>query len=396
MNKIMKQYLFLTVSVAFIVSCSGNGIEKRLPANEKYTIIKLNYPADGKLSLTDVFEKIDIIPLETTDNSLLSHIPKIDIDDTLLFLQNKHDKLVYVYDTAGKFKYKIGTEGQGPGEIWNPGVFALNKVKKEVWITNNFHKIFQYDYQGNLKGEIPLNLFFHDMYISGNEFIYFYASKFTNHNKDGGYDCWELWIKNIKDMDSEQYKIYFPYNYETHPNGGIYSRSISLPFSSSADGTVTFHYIYSDTVYSIKDDTVESKYVVDFGDKKADENLALKSSEQRNEYFQKNKGVAGSVNNVFETDDILRFTYFTDMKVHDVFYNKHSGKTVEGILDCKIYGAYLFLILAHRDEITGYLMPEMLDFTMENSWNFSETEINKLKSLTEDANPVLIRLKLKK
>jgi hypothetical protein len=201
----MKKYLFFGIFAVFVMNCSSD-IKKQISPNRgNITTIKPNAHSN-KISVFDVFEKIDIIPLETTDNSLLSHIPKIDIDDTLLFVQNKHDKLVYVYDTAGKLKYKIGTEGQGPGEIWNPDVFALNKVKKEVWITNNFHKIFQYDYQGNLKGEMPLNLFFHDMYISDNGFIYFYASKFTNHNKDGGYDCWELWIKNIKDIDSEQYK----------------------------------------------------------------------------------------------------------------------------------------------------------------------------------------------
>jgi hypothetical protein len=383
----------LNVLIILIASCSNNSVEKRLPVNEKHTIIKLNYSVDDKLSLTDVFERIDIIPLETTDISLLSHIPKIDIDDTLLFVQNEHDKLVYVYDTAGKFKHKIGSIGKGPGEIWNPDIFALNKVKKEVWISSNYHKIFKYDYQGRLKSSISLNLFYHDMYISDNGFIYFFASKFTNHNKNGGYDCWELWIKSL---DSEQYKVYFPYNYETYPNGGMYHRSIALPFSKNADNTITFHYIYSDTVYSIKDDVVESRYVIDFGEKKAGENLTLKSAEQQDEYFRENKKVAGSVSNVLETDNVFRFTYFTNMKVYDVFYNKHSGETVEGILDNKIFGAYLFLILAHNDEFIGYLMPEMLDFNKDNSWNFNETEINKLKSLDEDANPVLIRLKLKK
>jgi hypothetical protein len=363
----MKRCLCLTVLVVFIVSCSNNRVEKRLPVNEKHTIIKLNYSNDNKLSLTDVFEKIDIIPLETTDNSLLSYIPKIDIDDTILFIQNKHDKLVYVYDTAGNFKYKIGSLGQGPGEIWNPDVFALDKIKKEVWITNNYQKIFQYDYQGRYKGSISLNLFYHDMHISDNGFIYFFASKLTNHNTIGGYDCWELWIKN---PDSEQYKVYFSYNYETYPNGGMYHRSIALPFSNNANNSTTFHYIYSDTVYSIKNDIVESKYVIDFGNKKANENLSLKSSEQQDEYFRKNKRVAGSVNNVMETDNILRFTYFTDMKVYDAFYNKLSGEMIEGILENKIYGAYLFLVLAYKDEIIGYLMPEMLDFNKENSWNF--------------------------
>jgi hypothetical protein len=389
----MKQYLYLTVLVVLIVSCSTNSVEKRLPVNEKYIIVKLNYPIDNELSLNDVFEKIDIIPLETTDNSLLSHIPKIDVDSTILFVQNKYDKLVYVYDTLGNFKYKIGSIGEGPGEMRSPDVFALNKVKKEVWISENSQKIFQYDYQGRYKGFMSLNLFYHDMYISGNGYIYFFASKLTNHNKNGGYDCWELWIKKL---DSEQYKVYFPYNYETYPNGGMYNRSIALPFSNNAENTTTFHFIYSDTVYSIKDDVVESKYIVDFGNKKASENLSFKSSEQQDEYFRKNNRIAGYVNNVLETDNILRFTYFTDMKVYDVFYNKHSGKTIEGILDNKIYGAYLFLILAHNDEIIGYLMPEMLDFEKETSWNFNETEINKLKSLAEDANPVLVRLKLKK
>jgi hypothetical protein len=40
-------------------------------------------------------------------------------------------------------------------------------------------------------------------------------------------------------------------------------------------------------------------------------------------------------------------------------------------------------------------MPDNMDFTKPNNWQCNEMEINKLKSLAEDANPVLIKCKLK-
>jgi hypothetical protein len=157
----------------------------------------------------------------------------------------------------------------------------------------------------------------------------------------------------------------------------------------------TFHYIYSDTIYLIKDDIVESKYVVDFGERKIRKDLSSQSFELQMDYMQEHKNEAGFVNGVMETMNSLIFSYIVNMQKHYVFYDKKSGKIIEGILDDNIYGSEIRFILAHNDEIIGYLMPEMLDFNKENSWNFNETEISQLKSLSEDANPVLIKCKLK-
>jgi hypothetical protein len=385
----MKGYLCFSIFVVFIVSCSNNNVKKQISINKgNITAIKPNVYSN-KISIFDVFEEIEIIPLEMTDVSLLSAISKIDIDDTTFFIQNLQDKLVYLFDLNGNYKCKIGNIGIGPEELGHPNKFVLNKNKKEIWISDNYQEILKYDYSGKFQNKMELKLFYDDIYVSDKEFIYFFTSKKTNFNKTGGYDCWELWIKN---PDLQGYKVHFSYDYKNYPNGKPYMLSYTT-FSRVNDLT-TFHYIYSDTIYSIKDDIVENRYVVDFGERKIKKNLSAQSFEQQMEYMQEHKDEAGFVNGVMETINNLIFSYLVNMQKHYVFYNKKSNKIIEGIVD-DIYGSEIRFMLANNNEIIGYFMPDNIDFSKANDWQLNETEISKLKSLPEDANPVLIKCKLK-
>ena len=386
--KIYTYILFIT-----FCSCTAN-VKKEISQNEKILQINLVPQKDKELSISEIFEFTKLIFLETNKEVLLSDISKISIDDNSIFILNSYDKLVYSYDFNGGFKNRIGVKGNGPGELLYPGCFALNKSKKEVWMTNNFREIFKYDYNSNFISKEDCELFVDDLEISEKGQIYFFTSKKTNYEKGSNQTMsWELWIKS--DLASVDAKVYFPYSYELYPNGGTFF-SERTPFSALSN-SFTFHYIYSDTIYSILEDGVEGKYVIDFAEKKIDEDFSLFSADQIFEYIQKNESKACFVNNVIETPGFLYFSYLMGMKRYHVFHNKATSNTMEGILPSNIYGANITFLTSVGDELIGYINPYEIDHMgfNDNIWGISNEDITKLKSVSEDDNPILIKCKIR-
>ncbi|MEA4918102.1 MAG: 6-bladed beta-propeller [Proteiniphilum sp.] len=71
--------IFLIVSLLIIISC----VEKQ----EEKGGIKVGLDDKQKVSLFDIFSKIEIIPLETNDLSLIKTISKIIISNDTLYIR---------------------------------------------------------------------------------------------------------------------------------------------------------------------------------------------------------------------------------------------------------------------------------------------------------------------
>jgi hypothetical protein len=61
-------------------------------------------------------------------------------------------KAVYVFDTQGKFRCKIGTAGQGPGEYVSLWHVTLKPDKRQIVIEDIIqHKILYFSYSGKFE-----------------------------------------------------------------------------------------------------------------------------------------------------------------------------------------------------------------------------------------------------
>jgi hypothetical protein len=84
-----------------------------------------------KMLLTEVFEDITFIPLETTDECLIGSIGGLRFfKDYILTLDSEQ---ILLFDRAGKFIRKIGSRGQGPCEYQNPYLWDMADDELFVW-----------------------------------------------------------------------------------------------------------------------------------------------------------------------------------------------------------------------------------------------------------------------
>lgn len=145
----------LLIGVFVLLGCSSN--KKQEPIS-KSGIPVINLSEDvstvPSLLLSEVAEKLEIVPLEMTDESVLSDITEMQVTDHNIWIDHGREFYIYRFSRSGKFLNKIGSIGQGPGEYTNYSTFLVDEDKKEVYIIANTNGVLAYDFEGNFKRKI--------------------------------------------------------------------------------------------------------------------------------------------------------------------------------------------------------------------------------------------------
>ena len=171
----MKSILLLLIIT--LLGCSSN--KKQEPISKSgVPVINLSEDVSTvpSLLLSEAAEKLEIVPLEMTDESVLSDITEMQVTDHNIWIDHGREFYIYRFSRTGKFLNKIGSIGQGPGEYTTYSTFLVDEDKKVVYIIANTNGVLAYDFEGNFKRKIVdiqmiLQLFSspYDQYILNNQ-----------------------------------------------------------------------------------------------------------------------------------------------------------------------------------------------------------------------------------
>ena len=171
----MKSILLLLIIT--LLGCSSN--KKQEPISKSgVPVINLSEDVSTvpSLLLSESAEKLEIVSLEMTDQSMLGEIRRIQVTDHNIWIDHGREFYIYRFSRSGKFLNKIGSIGQGPGEYTTYSTFLVDEDKKEVYIIANTNGVLAYDFEGNFKRKIVdiqmiLQLFSspYDQYILNNQ-----------------------------------------------------------------------------------------------------------------------------------------------------------------------------------------------------------------------------------
>lgn len=149
------KYSFLLLSILFFAGCSSN--KKQSMPNESpdgIPVIDLsaNVLKVQSLPLSDAAAKVEIVPLEVTDESMLGSIHSLHVTDQDIWVDQYKDEYIYRFSRTGKFLNKVGKIGQGPEEYVQCSDFLVDEYNKELYLTTTTPAgIKVYDYNGNFK-----------------------------------------------------------------------------------------------------------------------------------------------------------------------------------------------------------------------------------------------------
>lgn len=370
-----------------IFSCTKNVSKSEL------TTIKLNPNKENLILLSDIIDSLYTVPLETTEQALLSNIEKLEYDDGFYFIQNTQDYLIYIFNDKGTFCCQPAKKGQGPGEVRFPQCFALDKINKKIWLTNN-DSFYKYNYEGNYLGNKAYSLAFSDFCIERSGNIYFYTNKNNNAHIGDGFLTGNITMLSSKGEKKTWFKSKEALKNE--PNKSYMSFFTRIPFSEQEDGKITCHYALCDTIYSIDLNDIKPSYVIDLGKNKSKIDFDQISVSDVEEYIQAHPETVWYVRNVIETPNMLTFSYNLGFEYYAyVYYNKSNGHVLEGKPINDLLGGNIKVLGKKEDKIIGYILAEDVQVSEKLSSFISQEQLAELKKITPESNPILIEFTLK-
>lgn len=375
----------------FLLLCSCNSRE-----NDKHDIVELfvddNYTPK---ELSEIIDSIKIIPLETTDNSLIGFLSELKYDDGYFFVQDGYNRLVSVFDDNGSFLRQLTRKGNGPGEVRYPESFSLDKIHKEVWISNN-NNFMRFDYQGKYLGHRNYSLSFSDFYVDTDYDIYFYTSKSDNAHIQDGFLTGDLTLLTTDDKKQTWFKSDLVGHYRPNISKTYYVAN--HPFSLQKDGSATFSYVFNDTIYSIKDNLIIPKYCIHLtGNSISSKKLNNMPGEAVKEYVNNHSKLQWNMNGVYETPSYLLFSYMIGLdNCCWCIYNKKTKSLSNLKIIDDLFGLnWIDIKETVDDKIIAWISTDELKISNKLISFVGQKEFEKLQMITHNDNPIIIEFTLK-
>ena len=328
----MKSILLLIIT---LLGCSSN--MKQEPIS-KSGIPVINLSEDvstvPSLLLSESAEKLEIVSLEMTDQSMLGEIRRIQVTDHNIWIDHGREFYIYRFSRTGKFLNKIGSIGQGPGEYTTYSTFLVDEDKKEVYIIANTNGVLAYDFEGNFKRKIVdiqtiLQLFssVYDQYILNNQ-KFFATQNFALYRPIDKDSLWSFvslgddfqkkkYFKNPAHVGREEQIIANRANMDRMVN---YWREY-LTSMDTYNAQLTLKYPDTDTIYCYDDATnqLSPQYAIFTDEEKGDyEATHLWFKDRKSfDYF--------SIFSYYPTKDFIYLIGSKGEEVYTYCYNKKDG-----------------------------------------------------------------------
>jgi hypothetical protein len=125
--------------------------------NDGFISIPVDVDNAGSLLFSDIFEKPQFVPLETTMYSLVgSSISQVYLTDSLIVLAG-HDSRVLIFNRDGKFISSIYNRGRGPDEYLELYYVDVDEESGHIWFFDPQGYFICMDHQGNFLERIRIN-----------------------------------------------------------------------------------------------------------------------------------------------------------------------------------------------------------------------------------------------
>ncbi len=361
--------------LSILQSCGK--IDSRKDTNNE---VQITISSD-KLKLSNLVAEMEIVPLETNENCLVGNISKLMFYDNKVFILDRFvSKGLFVFDAKGRFLYRVGKVGRGPGEFNTPIDFTIDWNKKELLILDNPSRLIFYDITGEYKGK-TIDL----LRDKGGTFSIVKTKNGYATIAGSREDHLKLLDNNFNYVNS-----FFPF-LNPDIDGGIYPN----PLQVVDDDLVLYRKYCDNTVYRIEKDTIlpYKRFVFPFGnikyqDLKSDTNF----KEIKNSYFLI-KNFISSSNQIYlvfrkKQDYYIAFFGSKSSKIKAFkFSNFENDITFDSY--CSVFG-----IDRTNNRFIWGSSPERINKAIKEK-NIILKENSPLKGLNAEDNPVLLFTKMK-
>ena len=389
----------ISVVLLLVLFCGCSSKDKKMNVEiERIPINVYNISQDA----SSFIDKIELVPLETNDSTLLHKYGKVMYDkETDVYAVYTRDQVIFTFSGNGDFiSNSKKMQGQGPDEYYMVVDMKFNPYLKGIDLLNPYGTIYTYSSDFKLLGrrkikpEFPID---HLMALNLEEYIFTYPFLWTNQ---------EVAFANLKTQQV--------YNAD-------YSGTISSGNSMAKD---CFYKIGDDfyfippgiNYYFYRIDTKGMKLIpimyLDFGDLEikeadlpgramgkrvdSDEERArvVKEAQERAQFLRHSNNHIVPLIKFFNDDYVyVYFVKSTQGAGSNFIYNRKTKKSFLTKEDKPFIMNFCFGIV--DNVLLSIRQPEYVSRLVDRRLMSTE-EIYKMEQLKEDDNPVIIKYYLKK
>lgn len=374
-------WLFVTIMVMAAVGCFQHS------KNRQKEFIDLDNPQS--VSFYDIFSRIDLIPLETSEESILNFSTgapeKMMLSENRFYFLEKEG--VLIFDADGKFINKIHKLGKGPGEYLLLSDCNVNRYTGNVELLSAMGYVNVYDSLGKefkKTFRLPDEVLAVDYFVNLTPQTYAFLSNSRSGNK------MLIFSEKENKLIQDTYKL---------PDWLL--RKTTLKHNRSPfyiyDDTVCFTQVYDGKVFNLSPEPpyLSSRYALNFDDKTLD--LSVVPPDKEIDFymnFVRNLKSKYAIQFFIYAENsryyFTRFTYRN--RPHHLILDKQNNsfllfeKFKEGFQCFPLcIDEKAVYCCASKNFLNFVLVPEVLD----------KENLEKYENIKEDDNPIIVKYTFK-
>ena len=231
--------------------------------------VKLDLSAtENKLSLSEIVDSIEYVPLETTNLSIFGSMDKLIVTDKgeYLIADKEITSALYLFDADGRFLKKIGNKGEGPEEYI--GIEDVTYYDRNIFIWDSRgRKILKYTMEGDVVCTYGCKHVAYSFSCVGEENFVFYCDFARNEDLDI-----DGKLPNLIRYDAKEGR----FGYDLYFDGRIPSHAYLLSLNNLSNNNL--YSTIDDTIYKVYSDSISPQFVLRYRENYMEErNKYLKS-----------------------------------------------------------------------------------------------------------------------
>ena len=330
-----------------------------------------------------LFSKIEIIPLETNEQSLIQRISKVIEYNSCLYILDSRQKAILIFDKTGKFISKIHTVGRAPSEYSLLYDIAINTYSETLDALDPMGKIITYDLKGNYISIIYLPhppMAYHLISILNKDSILLHTEPYITTDY-----TFRIFSRKADSITKQFYK-----------QQEFIAWNIKGPLQVYKD-TLYYSQAIHNEVYKIINDSLYLAYSWNFGKYSYDINqmqLPDLTDPTKQMKFYKEVMYSSKIPYTFsfsgQNDKYYYCSIFMKEKMVHVFQDKMSKKDI--VFSTMEENIGIFPLSIDNEKIIGITDDDWMPLSsLMNAKNANISNQEILKELTDNSNPILVK-----
>lgn len=377
-----KCFIIIPVSIflsVVLINCSEEVSESSI------THLQIDPEKTQDFVMSDWVSEIELVPLETTDESVINSCWKLIEHNNKFFLQDQRQGIILVFDSTGNFIFNTKhLKGKGPGEYLSLMDFNINSTNENIEILDGpGNKILVYDSLTRFLYDYELSkqlLPFKNFTPITNDIYAFYSPSreqsliFYSLSRDK---------INRKDASIPEY-------------ANLFTSIMNSPFSF-LNGTIYFQHVFP--TYSLyKIDTIQMKLynsiILDFGVYSiAYDNLMPKKEKKYYRDFMRERNKVNVINMIDLGKKFIAF-YLFENEINILFFDKKTKTHTICKQEYNSKGQMLPPLFVKNNILFSACEPGELHYVIDKRL-LTDNSRKFLDSLSRYDNPVIVKYSLK-